>query len=53
MTLTWNGENEIGSGHATTHGMTDFGRQAVREMEDRGILVDVSHLNDTGLRRPL
>ena len=28
--------------------MTDFGRQAVREMEDRGILVDVSHLNDTG-----
>ena len=48
MTLTWNGENEIGSGHTTTHGMTDFGRQAVREMEDRGILVDVSHLNDTG-----
>ena len=48
MTLTWNGENELGSGHTTTHGMTDFGRQAVREMEDRGILVDVSHLNDTG-----
>ena len=43
MTLTWNGENELGSGHTTTHGMTDFGRQAVREMEDRGILVDVSH----------
>ena len=48
MTLTWNGENELGSGHTTTHGMTGFGRQAVREMEDRGILVDVSHLNDTG-----
>lgn len=48
MTLTWNGENELGSGHTTTHGMTDFGRQAVHEMEDCGILVDVSHLNDAG-----
>lgn len=48
MTLTWNGENELGSGHTTTHGMTDFGRQAVHMMEDCGILVDVSHLNDAG-----
>lgn len=48
MTLTWNGENELGSGHTTTHGMTGLRTAAVREMEDRGILVDVSHLNDTG-----
>ena len=50
MTLTWNGENELGSGHTTTHGMTDFGKKAVHEMEDRGILVDVSHLNDAGYK---
>lgn len=48
MTLTWNGENEIGSGNVTDHGLSDFGREAVRAMEDCGILVDVSHLNDQG-----
>lgn len=49
MTLTWNGENEIGSGNETDHGLSPFGREAVREMERCGILIDVSHLNDRGL----
>ena len=49
VTLTWNGENELGSGNVTNRGLTDFGRAAVREMERCGILVDVSHLNDAGL----
>lgn len=48
MTLTWNGENELGSGHSTDHGLTPFGKGVVREMEAQGILVDVSHLNDPG-----
>lgn len=48
MTLTWNGENEIGSGHQTHHGLTAFGREAVRKMEEKNIIVDVSHLNDEG-----
>ena len=48
ITLTWNGENELGSGHVTDHGMSEFGRAAVREMEKENILVDVSHLNDAG-----
>lgn len=48
ITLTWNGENEIGSGHTTNHGLSGFGREAVSEMERQGILVDVSHLNDAG-----
>lgn len=46
MTLTWNGENEIGSGNATDRGLSPFGREAVRELEQQGILLDVSHLND-------
>ncbi len=46
MTLTWNGENEIASGSATGHGLSRFGREAVRELERCGILADVSHLND-------
>lgn len=48
VTLTWNGENELGSGHTTDHGLSPFGREAVRELERAGILIDVSHLNDAG-----
>lgn len=48
ITLTWNGENEIGSGHQTEHGLSKFGRQIVPQLERYGILIDVSHLNDAG-----
>lgn len=48
LTLTWNGENELGSGNATDHGLSPFGRDAVRELEYQGVLVDASHLNDAG-----
>ena len=48
MTLTWNGENEIASGNVTDHGLSPFGHQVIPLMEEQGILVDVSHLNDTG-----
>lgn len=48
LTLTWNGPNELGSGHDTNGGLTAFGRDAVAELERNGILIDVSHLNDRG-----
>lgn len=48
MTLTWNGVNEIGSGSDSRMGLTSFGRQAVARMEELGMMVDVSHLNDPG-----
>ncbi|CUX34740.1 dipeptidase [Clostridium sp. C105KSO13] len=48
ITLVWNGENEIGSGHQTHYGLTAFGREAVKRMEEHNIIVDVSHLNDEG-----
>ena len=50
VTLTWNGENELGSGHETGRGLTEFGKRAVRELERCGVLVDASHLNDRGFR---
>ena len=50
VTLTWNGENALGSGHETDHGLTPLGREAVRALEKAGIVVDVSHLNDAGFR---
>lgn len=53
MTLTWNGPNELASGHDTSGGFTAFGREAVAEMERRNILVDVSHLNDRGFEELL
>jgi membrane dipeptidase len=48
MTLTWNAANEIAGGCATTEGFTAFGREAIREMERLGMVVDVSHLSDKG-----
>ena len=44
-TLTWNGENELGYGvrASGTGGLTEFGKEAVREFENAGIIVDISH----------
>lgn len=53
MTVTWNGENEMASGHDTSSGFSEFGREAVAEMERQGIIVDVSHLNDRGFEELL
>ena len=50
VTLTWNGPNALGSGNDTADGLTGFGRSCVRELELRGIIVDVSHLNDAGFK---
>ena len=50
VTLTWNGENALGSGHESDHGLTSLGREAVLALESAGIVVDVSHLNDAGFR---
>lgn len=51
-TLTWNEENLLatGSGGDPYSGLTDLGKQAVRRMQELGMVVDVSHLNDGGFR---
>lgn len=48
--LTWNEENALAAGAMSgcSKGLTDAGKQVVRRMQDRGMLVDVSHLNESG-----
>ncbi len=51
ITLTWNHRNRLADGVAEEEsrgGLTRFGRQVIEEMEELGMLVDVSHLSEAG-----
>ncbi len=50
ITLTWNYENELcdGIGVEEGNGLTDFGKDVVKEMNRLGIVIDVSHISVKG-----
>ncbi len=63
MTLTWNFPNELGYPNRTVlegpekgcypdteHGLTETGLEFLDEMERLGMIIDISHLNDAGIR---
>lgn len=51
ITLTWNFKNSIGYPNLKgfyDKGLTDFGKNVVETMNDKRIIIDVSHLSDKG-----
>lgn len=46
LSLTWNTENRFGGGASTSTGLKEDGKWLLREMNDRGIAVDLSHASD-------
>lgn len=63
MTLTWMTSNELGqssgdvkmgeNGKPKDPGLTDLGREAVREMNRLGMMVDISHVSDRSFYQAL
>lgn len=47
-TLGWNEKNPLSGSHVTGGGLTDLGREYVKEAQRLGMIVDVSHISDEG-----
>ncbi len=47
-TLSWNEQNALTGSQKTGGGLTDQGREYVREAQRVGMIVDVSHISDEG-----
>lgn len=46
--LGWNEKNPLTGSHLTGGGLTDQGREYVKELQRLGMIVDVSHISDEG-----
>ena len=48
VSMGWNEQNPLTGSHRTGGGLTDMGREFVKEAQRLGYLVDVSHISDEG-----
>ena len=48
VSLTWNENNPLAGSHLTGGGLTEQGKEFVKEAQRLGMIVDVSHLSDEG-----
>ena len=50
LTLTWNQKNQLGSAAFSEdeNGLSDFGYEVLKKMEEYKMIIDVSHLNEKG-----
>ena len=46
VSLTWNEQNPLAGSHQTGGGLTDLGKEFLREAQRLGMIVDVSHISD-------
>lgn len=46
VTLTWNEQNVLAGSHKTGGGLTEQGREFVKEAQRVGMIIDVSHISD-------
>ncbi|MBQ1231541.1 MAG: membrane dipeptidase [Clostridia bacterium] len=46
VTLTWNGKNKIAGGANTKAPLTSFGKKVIKRMNELGMVIDLSHIND-------
>lgn len=50
ITLTWNYQNSLGAPHSMPEiGLTNYGKEVVEYLNQKHILIDVSHLSDAGI----
>lgn len=47
-TLGWNESNSLTGSHLSGEGLTDLGKEYVKEAQRLGMLIDVSHISDRG-----
>ena len=47
-TLGWNESNPLVGSHCTGGGLTDLGREYVKQAQRLGMIIDVSHISDEG-----
>ena len=47
-TLGWNESNPLTGSHVTGSGLTELGREYVKEAQRLGMIIDVSHISDEG-----